>query len=319
MLWGALGIAILATAIAPAKADSQLVADAIEKAQQAPTTDGRWVVTATVAFTSESSGKMVAVGPVFVDSTGDELKGTLPMTINDNPAGRNTLALSVNKTGTVSIQWLINGKPYLGRPALVFEGSAFPDYISKYINWGGAKRRMRLTLATEMVKAPRIRVPGGEKKPPPIRQKKTPIGKRYKLDGRLVVTNSEDGVLDNTCEITGVLMYYQRGASKAEGQMPEQPCLTIVKQDANKGFTLYFRKNIYIDHIFAKPETKYLVIRSSIYDDDASVYDDAMNYGKSRPFALEKLATRGEITLPGDRDSENVEVYYTVTAMEDLY
>lgn len=318
---GASLLTMLASAVltnAPARADSTFVADAIAQAQEAPTSEGKWQVTATVVMTSESSGTMTASGPVaFVKTPNDALWGSLPMKVGGDTSDNHRLNVTVMPDGTVGLQWLIAGKPFLGRPTLIFKASSFPDHLSKLIDFGGVKRRMKLTLSTARVQEatnggtpPRIRIP----------KKKEPIGKRYKLTGRLVVTNSEDGFLDNTCEITGVLMYQQRDQGKNGVTMPEQPCLTIIEQDANKGFHLDFRDNIYLDHIFSKPETKFLKIRSSIYDNDSGVDDDCMSYGETRLSSLENIAkSKKEHTLPGDRDSENVEVYYTLTFVEDLY
>lgn len=165
--------------------------------------------------------------------------------------------------------------------------------------------------------------PGIRKKPTPppdIRQKKKPIGKRYKITGYLLVTNSEDGLFDNTVEIDGVLNYYQVADGGAQkNALPEKKLLTIIRQDMNKGKTLPFDSNRYADYIYSDPRTKCLVIRGSIYDDDAGVYDDPMLVGKSRAVPLEILATKGQQILSGDNDSESCDVYYTVTEVGDLY
>jgi hypothetical protein len=103
-------------------------------------------------------------------------------------------------------------------------------------------------------------------------------------------------------------------------------CVVIIEQDANKGFTLNFDKNIYLDHIFADPKTEYLSISSNIQDEDGGGMtgdNDMMNGDQTRWRTLADLARisakSGEWNLPGDRDSENVEVYYTVTFVKDLY
>jgi hypothetical protein len=318
-------LSTLMLALAPAQADDvPFVEDAIAKAKEAPTAEGRWEVTASVRFASEKSGDMVASGPIAFEGTPvNGLKGIIPMQVGDDAETNktNALGLVVKPDGTVGIQWLIAGKPYLGRPTFVFKPSVFPDYFSKLINFGGAARRMKLTLASEWIKANK---PGIRKPPQPTETKegKAPIGKRYKLTGRLVVTNSEDGFLDNTCEIEGKLTY-RRGSNlkgRFEWDKVNNPCMTIISQDADKGFTLSFDKNIILDHIFAKPETEYLQIRALIYDHDDESGSESMSVGDTRPFSLASLAKKNEErNLPGDRDSENVEVYYTVTFVKDLY
>jgi len=324
-------MALLSSAAIEAKADVPFVVDAIAKAKEEPTAEGRWVVTATVVFTSDKNGGMVATGPIaFAPFPTNGLKGVIPMTIGDDAATSkiNALGLVVKPDGTVGIQWLIEGKPFLGRPTMVFEASAFPDYLSKRINFGGAARRMKLTLSTEQIKPPRIRVPGSgtnsEVKSGTPEDKKL-IGKRYKVTGRMEVTDASDGLFDNTCEMEGILVY-SRGANikgRYTTDNKEYPLVTIISQAAGKNFRLDFNNNILLDHIFDKPETEYFQVRSSIWDHDGATDYEVMSVDKSRARTLSDLARitakSGEWNLPGDRDSENIEVYYSVTFVKDLY
>lgn len=306
--------------VAQAKSNAPFVADAITKAQQAPTAEGKWKVLATVKFSAPQTADMNANGQVtaVANSPEGELTGVLPMTISGGASQNSTLALSVKRDGTVGIQWLIAGKPFLGRPMQYVDAIPVGDSLSAKIDFGGAKRLMKLTLTSEWVKnsPPPIRQPKGT----PQATEKKPIGKRYKITGYLLVTNSEDGFLDNTVEIDGVLNYYQVADGGADkNALPEKTLLTIIKQDMKKGKTLPFDNNRYADYIYADPRTKCLIIRGSIYDDDAGINDDPMLVGRTRAMPLEMLAKEGQQHFSGDNDSESCDIYYTVTEVGDLY
>ena len=318
-------LALTASAPAQAKPDVPVVVDAMTKAKEAPTAEGRWVVTAKVMMYSYTRGvgftnKMDATGLLTAkpDST-DELSGTLGMRLDDGPYLTHKLRLHVSRDGKVGIQWLIKNKPFLAREIAFFQAEAVgkDSLAARGIDWNGLKRTLIVTLSSQRVKAsapPAIRVPSAK-----------PIGKRYKLAGRLVVTNSEDGVWDNTCEIFGNL-FYRLGANGGKEESKVERCVTIIEQDANKGFTLHFDKNIYLDHIFADPKTEYFQINSEIQDEDGGGMtgdNDIMNANEIRWISLAKLAASvekdGEWNLEGDRDSENVEIYFTVKFVKDLY
>ena len=314
LLSGVLCVALLSSAHTQAKADVPFVVEAIEKAQIAPTTEGRWVVTANVVFTSEANGTMTANGPVeWVGTPANGLKGILPMTVGDDAetAKTNALGLAFKADGTVGIQWLIAGTPYLGRPTFVFQPSAFPDYFSKAINFGGAKRRMKLTLASAWVKPPRIRIPKGE-------EKKEPIGKRYKISARIVITNSDDGVLDDTVEVNGDLELFNWGANgnKFVGNVGN-----FVNQPLKAGQSVFLGSCL-IDYIFDKPDTKYYAMRGSFFDTDDIMLTglDMMNDSRAEKRNLPIHATfKKEFKLTGDEDDESLDIYYTVKEVKDLY
>lgn len=318
LLASLVGTALLAGAHTQAKADVPFVVEAIEKAQTAPTAEGRWAVIANVVFTSEKSGTMTASGEVnFEGFPVNGLKGIIPMTIGDNAETSkiNALGLAIKPDGTVGIQWLIAGKPYLGRPTFVFQPSAFPDYLSKRINFGSVARRMKLTLSSEWIKAekPRIR-----KKPPVQTEAKTPIGKRYKISARVVITNSDDGVLDDTVEVKGDLELYHWGANgnKFVGNVGN-----FVTQPLKAGQSV-FLGSCFIDYIFDKPDTKYYAMRGSFFDTDDIMLTglDMMNDSRAEKRNLPIHATfKEEFKLTGDEDDESLDIYYKVIEVEDLY
>ena len=311
-------LALTASAPAQAKPDVPVVVDAMTKAKEAPTAEGRWVVTAKVMMYSYTRGvgftnKMDATGLLTAkpDST-DELSGTLGMRLDDGPYFTHKLRLHVSRDGKVGIQWLIKNKPFLAREMKFFQAEAVgkDSLAARGIDWNGLKRTLIVTLSSQRVKAsapPAIRLPSAK-----------PIGKRYKITGRLVVTNSSDGIGDNTVEITGVLLLSQRAPGRKGGWMPDRPFVTIIPQPLGKNASLPADQNIFVDHIFANPKTSHIQLRSLIYDDD-DFEDDPMNIGDTRLRSLSSLADGKEHVLPGDRDSENVEVYYNVTFVEDLY
>lgn len=322
-------VSLLATAMlasAPAHAaDVPFIVDAIAKAKEAPTGEGRWGVTATVVLTSEKSATMTATGPVnFVGTPAEGLKGIIPMTVGDDAeTGKtNALGVVVKRDGTVGIQWRIADKPFLGRQPLVFNATAFPNYLSKGIHFGGALRRMKLTLASEWVKPPRIRVRKSEE-PPRIRvpkgeEKKEPIGKRYKISARIVITNSDDGVLDDTVEVKGDLELFNWGANgnKFVGNVGN-----FVTQPLKAGQSVFLGSCL-IDYIFDKPDTKYYAMRGSFFDTDDIMLTglDMMNDSRAEKRNLPIHATfKKEFKLTGDEDDESLDIYYKVTEVEDLY
>lgn len=315
-------LAILASAMltsAPARAESTFVAEAIAQAQEAPTDEGKWQVTANVVLTAENVPMMTASGPVsFVKTPDDALWGSLPMKVGDEANDVHRLNVTVMPDGTVGLLWLIAGKPFLGRPTMIFKASSFPTYLSKAINFGGAPRRMVLKLETERVKEtstgnrpPRIRVP----------KAKEPIGKRYQISARIVVTNSDDGYdgfgKDNTVEVRGNLVLYSWGAN---GNTYVGTVGKLVPQPLKAGNDLYLGICT-IDYIFAKPDTKYYAMIGQFFDSDYPISGpDDMNVYPAQKRNLETHSTfKKELSLSGSDGSESLDVYYKVTFVKDLY
>ncbi|RYG66784.1 hypothetical protein EON80_14780 [bacterium] len=314
----ALALAALVAALwlspSPAQAAPAFVTDAFDKAKTAPANNKKWLVTATVIIRPRSpEGKTYrAVGPVTY--TDNQLKGSLPLQIDDAPpAADNALFFNIDTPGSlkVGLTWTIAGKPFLGRGQTNYDAKEVPDknFIRAIGPWQGKLSIIEIYFESREVSTtppPPINIPGGQKKP---------IGKRYLIQGYFVVTNSEDGIADNTCEVYGDLYAYGLGKKGS----PKRPLINYVQgQDLMKGQTIPFTNKFYVDNFFENPMGDQIVIQGAYWDGDLDSADDDM-YRATKRFGLEKSSKLGEINIPGDNDSESLDVRFTVKFVEDLY
>ncbi len=200
-------------------------------------------------------GEMTGIDfPVIV-----EFNGKLPMWINNgddkNPfggGGNSTLNVQLNDSGTQSFQWQVDGRNRMGKGPQSFALNAqtaqmTPDFLlySGSLNFHGFKN---ITLAL-------VR---GEKDAPPATAKKA-VGARYRVSPSFVVTNSKDGVADDTVEVNGSIGIYQ---NKAWVRWLDGP-----KGKAKAGQRLNFTP-FEIESRFDQIEMRRFTVKGKVWDDD---------------------------------------------------
>jgi hypothetical protein len=140
------------------------------------------------------------------------------------------------------------------------------------------------------------------------------------------VTNAEDDLfgVDNTCEIYGqvdISLVDKNGKDYGTKKL-----FTLIQQDAMKGFKLDFDKNLYFDRYYDEPKWSFFHIDGYIWDQDGGVVDQTdddrlweTRIGFQFGFVNDPVGQVRHNVVPGDRNSENAEVYVTVTKIADLY
>ncbi len=292
-------------------AQAEFIDNAFQRAAMPPAAGG-WTVTAKVTMNAPGKEYISARGKVTLQSDGS-LTGDLPMSLDKKEIAHNTLRFSIRKNNPaiVTITRMIAGKPFLGRSAALVSLPVDPNfnYLSGSIQWGGS-REIRVDLETEPAQ---------------------PIGARYHITGRMEVTNAEDDFLgaDNTCEIYGQVNITL--VDKDHKDLPPRQLFTLIEQAAMKGFKLNFDKNLYFDRYFDEPNWSFFHIQGWILDEDGGPVDqtdDDVLFGTGKDWTRKGFRfgdQRGKVgdvdhyVIPGDRDSENAEIYFTVTKIADLY
>lgn len=208
----------------------------------------------------------------------------------------------------------ISGKPFLGRPASVvtLEASYRAPFSRGKVIWDNEEYGISIFLSPNQVKAGK----------PEIRDTPAkPIGARYQVTGRVVIANAEDGVGDNTCEISGYVFLRQlRDANGVKVDKPNGKILfQIIPQDVIKGMVFKFPNDLFFD-VYDDDKSQYN-LGGGFVDNDTNSADDAMwpDAANAMRWDFRRMAGQGEHNYPGDRDSESVEVYITVTKVSDLY
>ena len=148
---------------------------------------------------------------------------------------------------------------------------------------------------------------------PPVVARR-PIGKRYKIEGAIVATNTFDGIGDNTVEVKGKLRVLQllKTGIKDTTMVEFAP-----PHSMSQGQEVKFGP-FYIDSVFADVPTASYVISGYFTDVDENGKEDPM-MTRDRQGKLQSDSLVGPITLKGDGNRESLDVIYTVTAVKDLY
>ena len=280
-------------------AQAEFIDNAFQRAATPPAAGG-WVVMAKVAIKAPGKEYISAYGQVTLQSDGS-LAGDLPMSLDKKEIAHNTLRFSIRKNNPaiVTITRMIAGKPFLGRSAEIFLLPVNPNV--NYLTWTFGSREITVHLETE-----------------PAR----PIGARYKITGRVVFTNTEDGVLDNTCEVSGGVALRRVSYGSGSGVVTSTWLFEIIPQDVTAVATFPFTKVI---DVYDEDKSQFS-LDGRFYDRDhgptlgieTGAHDDMMWPDPEFPRRI-NLKKEGESVFPGDRDSENAEVYITVTKISDLY
>ena len=194
-----------------------------------------------------------------------EFNGKLPLWINNgddkNPfggGGNSTLNVNIKDNGTQSFNWQVDGRNRMGKGPQSFALNAqtaqmTPDFLlyTGSLNFHGFKD---ITLAL-------VR---GEKDAPATAKKV--VGARYRISPSFLVTNSNDGIADNTVEVKGSIGIYQNQVWKLWLDGPNG--------SAKAGQRLAIAP-FEMESRFAQPETLRFTVKGKVWDDD-ELGDDTM-------------------------------------------
>ncbi|RYX86229.1 hypothetical protein EON83_03125 [bacterium] len=278
---------------------------------------------------------IAAQGKVRIE--GDLLEGTLPMTFNEAnkvKTGKHELRFNVTRQGRIGLQWLLNAKPLNGAAMKAFDMQGTSDALSGKVNWNGATRLVTVTFSygSSLLQAVPIRViklkPTPTPKPmviitKPIRLKPTPtpkpmiiitkpiklkpVGRRVKVSGRLVVTNSDDGIggiwgsKDMQVELYGSIKF------------GEQTAFSLKNRSATEGSEIKAKAMNIVEIRYDDPNRFFFPVSGRIYDADKASSSDTLWSGSHRIDLLKILESNKEYLIKGDRDSESADLYIRVT------
>ena len=282
---------------------------------------GRWVVKTDVnIYKLDGTMKFEASGNL--DLKGNVLEGHLGLR---PPGGAlingNTLYFYVTKPSpaTMRVRHDIAGKPFLGRPAEIvkLENRYRAPFLRGTVIWDGEECTFSIFFSPmQTTEKPKPVFSD----PDPIPSAQKAIGARYQVRGRVVVANAEDGLGDKTCEIIGEVgikrLRNEKGVKVSE---KTKRLFWIVPQDVIKGMEFKFPDNLFFD-VYDDDQSQWR-LEGRFFDNDLDSADDEMwpSQEDALRFNFRTMAGKGEFNYPGDRDSESVEVYITVTKVSDLY
>lgn len=280
--------------------------DAFANAAKPSMISAGWVVTAKVYIKAANGEYISAVGPVRLaeDKT---LGGELPMSINNSPVANNTIGIHIRKSdpAVVIVNRNVAGKPFLGRGGAMTSLKVDPNfnYLNGPIKWNGGNASIQIFLESEFVRKKADNSGSGQN----TSNKTT----RYQIGGFMRVTNSSDGVLDNTVEIYGTLWLHQYRKNGVEVGKARK-LIEVVEQDANNGFQMDFNK-LFID----AEDGDTLTLEGGFQDRDAGqglTGDDPMFNGNScmnkfGVYNLFRFTNRdGSMLCKGDQNSESADI-----------
>ncbi|CAN5331161.1 hypothetical protein BH10ACI2_BH10ACI2_02830 [soil metagenome] len=296
------------------------VSNAVHKTVLPPDAKGKWVIRGIVNLYKPSGENLVAEGLMNVE--GGVLSGDLALKVGDSGYIKDNtvrITMTLSEPFKIGLRHDIALKPFLGRPMEYARFKNIPNapYTSGNVIWDGVETPVSIFLGYEQVNAGTVAI----RKPPP--KPSTPIGARYQITGHIQIANAEDGVLDSTCEIYGLVRLIRFRNEKGE-KIPGEPIMLfkIIEQDVMAGMDFKFPNNLFFD-IYDDDKSEYR-LDGSFFDRDKGQGlsgDDLMWPDPENPmrFDFRKYAGKGEYNYPGDRDSESVEVYLTVTKVSDLF
>lgn len=244
------------------------------------------------------------------------LEGKLPLWSNvgdgSNPfsAGDNmTLGVAVKQNGRTSFHFQIDGRNRLGKgPEEFLPETDTPMLLTTTRDFSGQKSLITISLTKGWIGKPVA----------PIVENK-PIGARYEVSAKFVVTNSDDGTnvfsKDNTVEARGGIYF---NAWKYP-QHTETMQLLNVYGDFGSGNTIPLQKPFVVERIFSDKQSDRLKIDGNIYDYDASSGNDIL-WKKSDVLLLGNIMMNGGTrTLKGDGDEESGDLVINVKKIADIF
>lgn len=292
------------------RSQAEFFDNAFARASQPPAIGGggAWVITASMNMNAGSSGKenLSARGKMTLqpDAT---LAGDLQLSINQKEVANNTIRLNIRKSNpaVVVVQRQIAGKPFLGRPPKLVSLPIDPNfnYISGPISWMDGERTIQIFLESEFVKKPVETSNGGSGKP---------IGARYRIFGRLEITNAEDGTMDSTVEVSGVISlnrYDNQGKSIQSYRMYFSD-----RRDGIEG-SVWNLEEVIVD-VFDDENAPVFMIEGSLLDWDSASSPDIMWLSCTKRY---KFDQPGRLSCNGDRNSENIDLTGGISKVKDLF
>jgi len=309
------GIIFIAGASKSARAQAPLpiyIADAFKKAALPADEKGEWVVSANVQIT-KPSGEILEGNGALALAGNDVLAGNLGLKVKGGAyIPKNSMWLIISKEAgplVVMLRHDIGGKPYLGRPAVQakLKNLYTAPFSMGTIMWNSEDSQVHITLSPEQ----RIAATGPPsiRKPPP-----TPIGARYKMTGRVVFTNTEDGFADNTCETSGNVNLVRNSYGSGSRVTAFIQLFDFISQDVTAVANFPFSKVI---DVYDEDKSQFRL--AGYFSDTDDFKTETMWPDPNEPRRSVNLKKTEEQVYPGDRDSENAEVYITVTKISDLY
>lgn len=327
----ALGIAL--TNAAPsslAASDVPLVVEAYNQAAR-PLLGKSVQATVTLTLLDKAPSQpsvIAAQGKVRIE--GDMLEGTLPMTFNEAnkvKSGNHTLRFNVTRQGRIGLQWLLNAKPLNGVSMKAFDTEATSSSLSSKVNWNGAMRLATVTfsygnsplqarpirLIPPIIKIRPVPTPTSAPRPTATPRpkrvviiKKKKVGRRVRVVGRLLVTNSDDGIggiwgsKDMRVELYGGIYF------------GNQQAFSLKNSSAGDGSEFNSRSMNSVEIRYDDPERFFFPVSGRIYDSDKASSSDTLWNASVKIDLLQILASNREYLIKGDRDSENADLYIRV-------
>ncbi len=250
------------------------------------------------------------------------LSGKFPMWINNGPSGapfnggNTTLALTISDNGSTTLHFQVDGRNRLGKGpqpislSAVSSGSdANTQMFSAATNFFGSKLIVvALTKGEAVMTSP----------PPPP---KMPIGTRFRITPSFRVTNSEDGVLDNTVEVQGSI-YFNDWKDTVSDAVPHWHFSG--KRGGGGTFT---GPSFIVMERADDPQSQKLRVTGSVYDRDEGIFGDPMGassdlmwFNKAQlPLKLTAASKTKPRPIQGDGSSESGTLEILVERLEDVY
>jgi hypothetical protein len=300
-------------------------------------------ITMTTLGTSSKGPKvLVAQGPLAME--GDLLGGRLPMTFDkmgNLPSGQHSLFFNISKTGRIGLQWLVNDKPRDGKSMQAFDTDIAGSTLTKKVTWQGEYRLITVEIQRKLnLLTKPILVPGGVKvqptpkptlkpgkiikfKPTPTPKpmvivtapiKKKAVGRKLKVTGRLIVTNSDDGVggifgnSDKTVELAGGITFGNQSA------------FSFNNRSADDGAEFKSKAMNSVNAIYAQPDSyRFFAIKGHVWDVDKASARDTLWISSTNVNILEIMQSGKEYLIKGDRKSESADLYIRVTDEGEIF
>lgn len=175
-----------------------------------------------------------------------------------------------------------------------------------------------------VIRGPKVTRPFPGGKPPVVVKKMQQVGQEFLVTGRWYVTNSDDGVNFNGSQDKLVEL---KGSAQFDGRTVHSRTERDHSLALHAGNTFPDRP-VVIDYYFDRPGSKMMRISGEYVDwdrgsgndlmwrhDDQIDLDQILRDGRGK----QGVARSGELVLPGDNNSESLDITITVTAGKKLF
>lgn len=235
---------------------------------------------------------------------------------NPFSAGDNmTLGVNIERSGKASLHYQIDGRNRLGRGPQIYQFNTNEEMVLSTTDsfvGGSGQNLIRITLTKgEVLKNP----PAPKPTPTPMPPVKTPIGVRYEVKARFVVTNPDDGFYDEELELQGDITLRADKTS-----VPSSSILKLFdKYERGEGETTADDPLI-VESYFNNPATDTLQVDGKVIErDTASGNDPVWEAHVALGLSSIAKAFKGEHVIKGDGDDESGDLIITVKKIADIY